>query len=235
MENIEAIWDKGNEQISKDESLDSAFIEKSISESSTRITSKLIKAIKLGLILTLLSVIMFVYNAFFYLNNTPILISIIILILLSLCSIIYLFIQAKKIKREDITSTNLHKLLVNKIKFFTTHFQVVIQCLAASIVLLTITLNLTMENGDGIFELRKILILSVYYILVYAGLVFLFKKLNNINLKRLRIALFNLEENSLNTIDTEEKKHKNISRLILVIVLVLLILGLIAALFKNFI
>ena len=232
MDNIEAIWDKGNEQILKDESLDSTFIEKSISESSKRISSKLIKAIRSGIIFTSLSVIAFVYNIFFYLNNIPILVAIIGFTILSVISIFYLFTQMANIKKQDTSIDNLHKLLVSRIKFFNTQFQLVIHCLAASVVFLTITLNLTMENADGVFELRKILLLSVYYIVVYIGLIYVFKKTNNIYLKRLRNALFNLEENSLVTIDSEEKKHKTVKRWFLTIIVVLAVAGLVVALIK---
>lgn len=233
MDNIEAIWDRGNEQILKDESLDTAFIKKSISESSKQVTSKLIKVIRFGLILTALSTIMFVYNIFFYLKNSAVVTSIFLLLILSISSIIYLIAQTKKLKKEDSVISNLHQILVNKIKFFTKNFQIVIHCLATSIVFGTMAINLTMENGDGIFELRKILILSVYYIAVYIGIVYLLKKLTSIYLKRLKNGLTNLEKNSLTDIDKEEKKHKKMSRIILIAVLILSILGLIVAYFKG--
>lgn len=229
MDNIEAIWDKGNDPILNDETLNTDFIKKSISASSTRITSKLLKAISLGVVFTSLSVFVFVYNIFFYLNNTAILVAIAGFILLSVISIIYLFTQAANIKKQDNSIDNLHNLLMSRIKFFNTQFQHVLHCLAASVVLLTITLNLTMENADGVFELRKVLLLSVYYIVVYFGLIYVFKKTNKIYIKRLRNALFNLEENSFNTIDAEEKKHKKVKRWFLAVVVILLCAGLVAA------
>lgn len=233
MENIQAIWNKGNDSILKDETLDSAFIKKSISESSTRITSKLLKAIRLGVVLTSLCAIGFVYNIFFYLNNIPVLAAIIALIVLAISSIAFLLTQVSNIINQDTSIDNLHNLLISRIKFFNTQFRYVVHCLAASVVLLTFTLNLTMENDDGIIELRKILILSVYYIIVYAGLIYLFKKTNSIYLKRLKNALYNLEENSLTLIDKEEKKHKKLSRIILVAAIILSFLGLIAAYIKG--
>jgi len=235
MVKIEEIWNKGNEQLSKDEMFSVEFIKNAISESSNSITSKFVKTIWTPIVITFLAIIMLVYNGFFYLNNTPILVTIIGLTILSILIIIFLLIQINKLKIIDTKSTDLHDLLVNKIKHFNLNLKYVFHGYAFSVVLATFTINLTIENSDGIFELRKILMLSVYYILVYFALIYLFKTMNSIYLKRLKNALFNLEESTYNRIDKAEKKYKKIKKKFLIIVIVVLILGLIAAYIKAYI
>ena len=69
MDNIEEIWNKGNEEISKDKTFSADFIKKSISDNSISISSKLLKTIRMGIVIASISVTMFVYNMFFYLEN----------------------------------------------------------------------------------------------------------------------------------------------------------------------
>ena len=232
MDSIEEIWNKGNEQLLKDETFSVEFIKKAISESSTSISAKFVKMIWMPIIITFLAIIMFVYNIFFYLNNTPILLTIIALIILSISIIIFLFIQKEEIIEIDKKNTDLRNLLVSKIVHYNSKFQYVFHCYALSIVLATMTINLTIENADGIFALHKILILLVYYIAVYIGTIYLFKTVNGIYIKRLKNALYNLEENTFNLIDEEEKMHKRNRKRIFIIAVIVLVIGLVAAFVK---
>lgn len=89
-----------------------------------------------------------------------------------------------------------------------------------------------MENADGIFEARKILILSVFYLFAYFGSYYLFKIMHSVYLKQLKNALLNLDENSLQSIDHELKKHKQIGRIVFVILSIIVAIGIIL-LFYN--
>jgi len=233
MDNIEEIWNKGNEEISKDKTFSPDFIKKSISDNSISISSKLLKTIRMGIVIASISVTMFVYNMFFYLKNPGISITIIGGVILSILIIIYLITQAGIVKKTDARSIDLHSLLAYKIKYFRTRFQIVLHCLSLSIVLVTFTLNLTMENTDGVFEIRKILILSVYYVFAYLVTLFLSKVIHSVYLKQLKNALFNLEENTLDSIEEEMLKYKKIRRIILIMVSIALIMGVIFLLVKS--
>lgn len=133
----------------------------------------------------------------------------------------------------DIKEIDLHSILLYKIKYFNTWFQLVQHGVALSIVFATFAINLTMENNDGVFELHKILMLSVFYIFAYSILIFLYKQTYNVYLKQLRIALFNLEENTLRSFDKELKKHKRIRKLIGFIIISVLTIGIIFLLMKT--
>jgi len=233
MDNIEEIWNKGNEEISKDKTFSADFIKKSISDNSISISSKLLKTIRMGIVIASISVTMFVYNMFFYLENPSISITIIGGVILSILIIIYLITQAGIVKKTDARSIDLHSLLAYKIKYFRTRFQIVLHCLSLSIVLVTFTLNLTMENTDGILEIRKVLILSVYYVFAYLVTLFLSKIIHSVYLKQLKNALFNLEENTFNSIEEEMLKYKKIRRIILIMVSIALIMGVIFLLVKS--
>lgn len=232
MDGIEEIWEKGNEKISEDNAYDEAFIRESISKTSISITSKLPKIVWFGIVASLISALGFIYNIFFYLNNPAILSTIIFLLVVTLSIFVFLLIQLKVINKMDSREFDLHKLLLYKIKYFTTQLKLIQHAVALSIVLATFCINLTLENKDGIFELNKIMILSIFYIFVYFVMIFINKFTYDVFLKQLRNALFNLEENTLISLDKELKKHKRIGRLIGIIIAIIFLTGVIF-LFAN--
>lgn len=233
MDNIEKIWEKGNEKTSVDNTYDKAFIRKSISETSISITSKLPKIVWIGIIGSLISVIIFFYNIFFYTNNLPIQATIIFLLVVALSIFSFLLTQLRIINKMDTTEFDLHRLLLNKIKYFNTRFKLTQHAVALSIVFVTFGINLTMENNDGIFETRKILILSAFYIFTYFVTIFLYKFTHDVYLKQLRNALFNLEENTLKSLDKELKKHNWIRKLIGFVILIVFLIGMIFLLINT--
>jgi len=230
MDEIEEIWQKGNEQIARDKSFDSDAVRKSISESSTGILSGMSKTLWLGVCIALLAGIMFIINIFFYTGNLAILIPIIILLIISVLLITFLLIQIGVIRRMDTLELNLHNLLVYKIKYLNTRFNLALHCVSLSIVLATFTINLTMESNDGIFELRKILILSAFYLFVYIMTFILSKLTHRVYDRQLRNALSNLEENTLKNIDKVLKRHKMTGRIIAVVMAILVLSGVAALL-----
>ena len=225
MNSIEDIWDRGNEQISNDDTVSGDYIVKSISESSKSISSKLLKIIWFGIVSSLLGAAMLGYNLFFYLNNNAILSLIIGLFVVSFSIIWYLIVQYKIIKRIDVRCPDLKELLVYKLKYLNTKFQIALHCIAFSIVVATFTINLTIENSDGIFEFRKILILSLFYIFVYVSNLFIYKTIHKVYIKQLENALFNLEKKSLKSFSKELKKQKRMNRIIGIIALIILLIG----------
>ncbi|MBT3210131.1 MAG: hypothetical protein HN704_07370 [Bacteroidetes bacterium] len=227
MDSIEKIWEKGNKKISEDNTYDDVFIRESISKTSISITSKLPTIVWFGIAASLISALVLIYNIFFYLNNTPILAAVIFHIVVALSIFIFLIIQLRVINKMDTRGFDLHKLLLYKIKYFNTKLKLIQHSVALSIVLATFGLNLTMENNDGIFELNKILMLSVFYIFSYLVIIFINKFTHNVYLKQLRNALFNLEENTLISLDKELKKHNRIGKLIGFVIAIIFLIGLI--------
>lgn len=225
MNSIEEIWEKGNQEISVDKLLDEAFIRDSISKTSISITSKLPKSIWFGVATSLVSSLEFIYNISFYSNNSSILATISILLVLSISMTVFMLVQLRVIKNMDTKEYNLHKLLQYKIKYFNTRLKITRYTVALSIVFMTFGINLTMENSDGIFELNKILMLSIFYIFAYLIMVYLQKFTHDIYLKQLRNALYNLKENTLISLDNVLKKHRRIVKLIGIIIGIIFIAG----------
>jgi len=233
MKEIEKIWDIGNKEISDDKSYSIDFIRKSISERSISISATLLKSIWMGIVFCSISVIGFIYNLFFYLNNIPITLTIITLILLSSLIIVFLVSQTGHVRKTDRKITDLKSLLVTRIKYFNKQFPLVLHCISFSVVLVTFVLNLTMENNDGVFEIRKILILSTFYLFSYFMIFFLMKITHNSYLRQLRSALLNLEEGSLEDMDEELKRYKRIRKWIIGVLLIVLLSGIIALVIKT--
>jgi hypothetical protein len=225
MNSIEEIWEKGNQEISLDKSLDEAFIRDSISKTSISITSKLPKSIWFGVAASLVSSLELIYNISFYSNNSSILATICLLLVLSILMTVFMLVQLRVIKNMDNKEYNLHKLLQYKIKYFNTRLKITRYTVALSIVFVTFGINLTMENSDGIFELNKILMLSIFYVFAYLIMVYLQKFTHDIYLKQLRNALYNLKENTLISLDNELKKHRRIVKLIGIIIGIIFIAG----------
>lgn len=233
MDNIEEIWEKGNEKISSDKTFDEVFIRNSISKTSISITSKLPKLIWFGIVASLSSALLFIYNIFFYINNLPILITIAFLLIFSLSVFIFMLAQLRVIKNMDTQEYDLHKLLQIKIKYFNTRLKLARHSVALSIVFTTFGLNLTMENNDGIFELNKILMLSAFYISTYFIMIFIQKFTHDVYLKQLRNALYNLKENTLISLDDELSKHKRIGKFIGIIIAIIFLIGIVFLLINT--
>jgi len=233
MDRIEDIWDKGNAQISNDKTLTTEYIVKSISESSISITSKLPKIIWFGIFSSVIGGIILIFNLFFYINNKSILFVIIGLFVIEICIFSYLLVQLRTVRIIDTKNSNLKELLIYKIKYLNTQFQLALHCVALSIIIVTFTINLTMENSDGIFELRKVLILSMFYLFVYLINIFLYKTIHNVYVRQLENALHNLKENTLRSFSKELKKHKQIRRIIGAIVIIILVIGIFVLIIKT--
>ncbi len=233
MDNIEEIWEKGNEKNSSDKTFDEVFIRNSISKTSISITSKLPKLIWFGIVASLSSSLLFIYNIFFYINNLPILITIAFLLIFSLSVFVFMLAQLRVIKNMDTQEYDLHKLLQIKIKYFNTRLKLARHSVALSIVFTTFGLNLTMENNDGIFELNKILILSAFYISTYFIMIFIQKFTHDVYLKQLRNALYNLKENTLISLDDELSKHKRIGKFIGIIIAIIFLIGIVFLLINT--
>ncbi len=227
MNSIEEIWEKGNEKFSIDKTYGEEFIRNSISKASISITSKLPQLVWFGVVASLCSALIFIYNISFYLSNPLILTTIICLLILSLSVLIFMLVQLRVIKNMNTKEFDLHKLLHYKIKYFNTRLRIARHSVALSIVFATFGVNLTMENNDGIFELNKILMLSMFYAFTYFIMIFLQKFAHDAYLKQLRNALSNLKENTLVSLDKELNKHKQIGKLIGIIIAIVFLIGMV--------
>jgi len=232
MKQIEEIWELGQEQIKQDRSLDSAAILLAITEGSKGITASLQKPLWFGIVIASLAVVMFIYNCFFYWANLPIMITILMLLLVSAALIVFLLSQIRHIKRMDQWELNLRDILIYKIKYLNTRYSWALHCVSLSVILTTFTINLSMENSDGIIEIHKIFILSAYYLFVYLlGFGLMKLSLNVVN-KQLKNALFNLEEQTLRGLDGELRKHRRITRIITAVLIIFLLTGVVFMLFS---
>jgi len=225
MQAIEDIWEQGSNQTGQDTSFGSEAILKSIAEGSRGITATWLKPLWFGLVVAVMASLMLIYNTFFYWKNLPLMIALLMLVIISIGVIIYLWTQIRLLKSLDHADLNLRDLLVYKIKYLNTRYSWALHCISLSIVLATFTINLSMENSDGVFELRKILLLSVFYLFAY---LFTFG-LNKLSLRvvdmQLKNALFNLEEQTIRGLDEELKKHRRVTRIIATCLIILVLVG----------
>jgi len=225
MNEIEEIWDRGKEQTGQDSSMESSAILRSISEGSKGIAAGLLKPLRFGIVIAVLAFIMFIYNCFFYSANLPVMIAILLLLVVSAAIIVFLLSQIKVVRGMHQMDMDLRALLIFKIKYLNTRYNWAVHCISLSVVLATFTINLSMENNDGIIELHKILILSAFYFFAYLLGFRLLKLSLSVIDKQLKNALYNLEEQSLRSLDGELKKHRRISRIILSILIIFSLLG----------
>jgi len=230
MGSIEEIWEKGNEQIAQDDSPGDDLILKSISESSIGVSSKMMSPMWMGMVFALMAFSLLFYNLFAYSANPSMLILIIVCLLLSGSAFSYLLSQIGILRRMDLYGSSLREVLVNKIKFLDTRYRIAQHCISLSVVLGTFGINLSMESADGIFELRKILILSVFYLFAYVMTLSIASLSYRMHGRQLRSALQNLEESTLRSLDKEMKQAKRKGRIILGVITVFLLAG-IAAMF----
>jgi len=178
-------------------------------------------------VIAAVAAVMFIYNCFFYWPNLPLMITILMLLLVSGGLIVFLLSQIRHIKRMDQSELNLRELLIYKIKYLNTRYSWALHCVSLSVILATFTINLSMENSDGIIEIQKILILSAFYLFAYLLGFGLLKLSFSVIDKQLKNALFNLEEQTLRSLDGELKKHRRISRIILAVLIILSLLGIV--------
>jgi len=230
---IEEIWEKANVQIEGDRSFDSEAMIKSISEGSKSITAALKKPLWLGIGFLVLSNLALCWNLFFYKGNLPVLTAVLVLLFISGFVIVSLFWHIRQLKGMDQSDMNLRDLLVSKIKYLNTRFNRAIHYVSFSIVLATFTINLSMENSDGIFEARKVLILSAFYLFVWIFTYALTKLSFRTVDRQLKNSLCNLEEQILRSMDSELKKHRKLMRFTAAILILICLAGIILLLMTS--
>jgi len=227
LENLKNTWNKSKQKIAADKSLNPDFIKKAISNKSISITAALLKSIIAGIVFLSLDIIVFIYNIYFYAENMPVLISIIAILIISFLLVINMIVQYKKLKQIDSQILNLRDILFEKIGYFNKSFSRVIQSMALATAFLPFSVNLTMENSNGEFNISKIYLLLGFYILIYIVSLTLYRLTHSIYLKQLKNALKNLEENIFNEIEAEIRKSRKFSRIIGLCLLVITIVGII--------
>jgi len=227
-DNIKDTWQKADQQMSKDQSLTPEVIQNSISKESISITSKLLSIITIGIVFLFGDSLGFIYNAYCYRNNTLMFIIIISSILISFGSIRFLFFQIKKLKAVESGDMNLKDTLTSKINFYNKSFNWVLHINSLSVAFIPFVVNLSQESIDGQFDYKYPYILFCFYILTYCIMLFFSKISNSIYLKQLKNALKNLEQRTLDGIETELRKNRIIGITILVLTLILLISGVFA-------
>lgn len=227
MENIEDIWTKGNTEASDEDTFDSAFIIQSISETSIGISQQLKRIIMPGMILSLIAIPPLVYNLFFYLKNMPMICAIAVLIAICISIFLYLHQQKRKVNGMDLLDLDLKSLLIYKIGYLEKGFHLVKHCVATVIVIMTFVINVTIENSDGIFELRKIAILTAFYLFVYIIMILLFRLTESVYVKQLRSALLDLEEETYNRFDSKLSRYKKIRGIIAIVMALIFVTGVI--------
>ena len=234
MKELDEIWEGAKIQIERDGSFSPEAIRHSINEGSRSITASLLKPLRFGIVVATMAAIMFVFNAFYYGTNLPLMLAILLLLPLSVALILFLWSQFRRLRRMDLLGLNLHELLIKKISYLNSRYNWAMHGVSLSIVLATFTINLTIENPDGIFEMRKILILSVFYLFAYLFTYGLIKLSLRVVDKQLKNALFNLEEQTLRDLDGELRKHRRLSRMIAIGFLILVLTGIALMLFTIF-
>lgn len=233
MDEIENIWKKAHQNQSDTEFMNRQFVENAFKKKSISTSNKMKQTIYLAIVLTGLSFVMFSYNLFYYVSNFAMLACITVLAIQCLVMIYLLYKNMKELIAISQNTNDLHQLLIYKIKYYNKNFQTVIHFVALSVIFLTFTINLTIENSDAIFELRKILLLCVFYIFAYLMMFVLINFSYKVYIKQLENALYNLQENTFNSIDKELKKHKNIKRAIVIIAIIVVTFGIIVMYFKT--
>ena len=226
MKKIEDIWKEGHREGFADEvPLSDEMIEEAISGSSKSIGQKMIITTCTTAVFTVMSLCGLALNIYPYRENIAIILSISMLMLASLILFLYLMEQIKNIQKLSIMNIDLYSIVENKLSVFNHQFQRVIHIFAFSLVSATFSINLTIENDDGIFEIRKILILSVFYLFCYCGSVILLKNIHRIDRIQLENALRDLDEKKLTSLTRELKRDKNKKRWILLGISLLVMAG----------
>jgi len=226
-ENIKNTWNRANNQIESDDSLNAEVIKKAILSHSKSVTSILLKSIKTGFVIIAIDIILFIYNSYFYSGNLKLFVIIICCLILSTSILINFILQATKLKQIDLLNFSLRKVLVEKIRFFNKSFYWVIQSMALATTLLPFAINLTQENANGEFNISKIFLLISFYILVYLFSLTLYKITHSIYLKQLHNALDNLDTNVLDEMEEELKRSMKIRIIIAISMTILTVVGII--------
>lgn len=233
MDHIEEIWEKSKQQLAEDASFDSARVLEFTSKVSSGISARLIKPLWLGAGIYLLAVILFTSNFFLYAGNLSIQIPVVFLLLLSVSLTVFLLKQISAVKKMETSGRVLRTVLITKIKYLNTRYNTAMHFISLSIVFATFGLNLSLESNDGIFELKKILILSIFYLFSYLIVYGLSRLTLRAYDRQLKTALANLEENALRDTSAELAKYKRSTRIILAIIIAILLTGIITLLFYN--
>jgi len=190
-----------------------------------------LKSIIAGIVFLSLDIIVFIYNIYFYAENMPVLISIITITIISFLLLINMIVQYKKLKQIDSQILNLREILFEKIRYFNKSFSGVIQSMALATAFLPFSVNLTMENVNGEFNISEIYLLIGFYILIYIVSLTLYRLTHSIYLKQLVNALKNFEENIFDEMEEEMQRSKRMNKIITVFLVAITVVGILMYLY----
>ncbi len=225
--NIKKLWKSADSQILVNESLDFETVKQALTKRSIQITSKLLKSFRLGIIALSLNVILCSFNIYGYAHNSLIFIFCISSLILSIVLLLFLVYQYNSFNKLDQAGSSLQELIVAKIKYFKQSLSYVHHAIAISLVLLTFSLNLIIDNNEGYYQVNNFWLYICIMIITYLIPLVMLNLFHNLYLKQYKIALIDLNESRLTTMNTELKKYKWIKQFFLIIIFFSFIAGII--------
>jgi hypothetical protein len=225
-DDIKALWENADQQISANESLDADAVERAIANRSISITSKLLGSIRSWIIILSVCAALFGYNAYGYAGNALIFKLCISCLILSSILLLFSFYQYKKLNKIDQADLSLRDILVSKVDYFKRSLYLVQHTMAMGIVLMILAVNLMADNNDGNYYINNIWVYIGLEVIAYVCMIVILKLSHSLYLKQYENALSDLDKTTLTEMDAEIRKHRWIRRIIFIIALLVVAVGL---------
>ncbi len=229
---IKKLWKSSDSQILTNESIDFETVKQAIKKRSIQITSKVLSSFRIGIFALSLSVILNCFNIHGYAGNNLIIILSVSCLILSIVLLLFLVYEYNSFNKLDQAGLSLQELIVTKIKYFKQSLSYVHHAIAISLVLLSSSLSLIIDNNEGYYEVNNIWLYIGILLTVYLIQLIVLNLSHNLYLKQYKTVLLDLNESKLTEMNAELQKFKWVKLFFLIIILISFVAGIIIFFFK---
>lgn len=225
------IWSKNKED--NEDSISIQYIEKVLQKRSISISSGIQKVLGYNIFLAFTILILSAFNIKGYYGNINL--SVILGGMVCITGIVLwlLFRSLRNLKNINEYASSLHQVILKKIRFYLYNFQWLLFILPVLLVFLPLNINMLVDNEAGILKINNPLMnIGVYTMAYIFGLIF-YKRKYAIYLKELKTALRDLEENTLTSLEKEQKRNKWFLVIGIIVFTTIVLYGLFVLLFLN--
>jgi hypothetical protein len=222
---IEELWQTGNKKVSSMENLNKNSLEDIIKINSQSISMKIIKLIHKTIIISIIMILVEIYNVYFYFDNIKILSFVITTILIGLMLVKYLMSIKEKVIIINSADTSIKDSVINKMKFYRKYFIILNHSIALIILLLACSFLLIEGSYNGDFRINNKLLMASILVFAYVIVYTIYNFTLSSYLKQLNVVVNIIDKDLYFKTKSQLKRIKAINTMLFITIILMIILG----------
>ena len=187
------IWNKGNEELFRDESTDRDMITKYLNEKTLKGNRSITFNLLFYGALQLANIILLSLNLAGYQSNPSIIWILLAQLVLSIAILIYSMDMYYKFREINNYSENIQSLIRKQLRFFRRPYEIWLLLAAVSVIILSTNLNMYVDNDNGQYVIHNKVLFAGITLGVFAFIYGALKATSMLGLRRLKAYLNDLQ------------------------------------------